>query len=87
MLDITSLCLVKQGDLNKTFCTPINFHTSQNKLLKNPNSRKDVEELDSWLNFMIQREETCQITPRSMVTEERQSMTNMSANKVKTIER
>lgn len=87
MLDIASLCLVKQGDLNKTFCAPINFHTSQNKLLKNPNARKDVDELDSWLNFMLQREENSQTTPRSMANEERQCLANMSANKMKINER
>ena len=87
MLDIASLCLVKQGDLNKTYCSPINFHTSQNKLLKNPNERKDVDELDSWLNFMLQREENYQTTPRSVVNEDKQCLTNMSATKVKSNER
>ena len=37
--------------------THIAFHTSQNKLLKNPNSRKDVEELDGWLKYMISQQE------------------------------
>ncbi len=84
MLDITTLCSIKQGDLNKTYCTPINFHTSQNKLLKLPNARKDVEELDTWLNFMLQKEETTQSTPRSGINEEKNSLIgNMSANKIK----
>lgn len=49
------------GPLTKTLKTStktqINFHTSQNKLLKNPNSRKDVEELDSWLKYMLSKQE------------------------------
>ena len=49
------------GPLSKTLksCTQtqIHFHTSQNKLLKNPNSRKDVEELDAWLKYMLSEQE------------------------------
>ena len=49
------------NSLNKTLKsssqTQIHFHTSQNKLLKNPNSRKDIEELDSWLKYMIAQQD------------------------------
>jgi len=49
------------NSLNKTLKsssqTQLHFHTSQNKLLKNPNSRKDVEELDAWLKYMIAQQE------------------------------
>ena len=46
-----------KSHLNQTLnsVSEISFHTSQNKNLKNPSGRKEVELLDKWLTEMIKK--------------------------------